>query len=643
MTESKETVEKGPFSSGGLSLSIQNIGGIHEERVTFDQGITLLTGPNATNRTSLLRALSGVLGGSAGVLRRGADSGQVTLAVDDVQYTRRYERIKNTVRTSGDPYTEDETVVDLFVSLLEDNPIRQAVRSGDDLTDLLLAPVDTDELESKIASLQSERKRVDERLNSIDRERKRLPKLEERRANLKEKISEVESKLDDLRAQTEDVDTSEGETEEIDSIRREFEETQTDLRQTESELETQRSIREELESDLEEVREELVKLNLRQDELKEVKQDIEHLQGRETELSTTINELSTISKQNRDVLAGDETVISELIVENSKVSELNPEGQSIECWTCGSQVERQAITSQLEAIEQLTDEKRDERREVRSQLSELQSRRDKIEQEITRHQELTDRKTEIQQGLEERADAISELVEDAESLREKLADKQSELEAARTEDTDTELDLYEEVSDLEYERGQLEQELRDVDDDISEIEYQLGKYDELQARRDDLTDQLESLRSRIETIERETVETFNQQMETVLDRLAYENIARVWLERRKTGTDTTFDLHIVREDESGTVYEDSVDHLSESEREVVGIVVALTGYLAHDVQEQTPVLLLDSLEAIDAARIEELVDCIKSNSEFLVVALLEEDAATFDESYHRLDAVEQLG
>lgn len=643
MTESKETVEKGPFSSGGLSLSIQNIGGIHEKRVTFDQGITLLTGPNATNRTSLLRALSGILGGSAGVLRRGADSGQVTLAVDDVQYTRRYERIKNTVRTSGDPYTEDETVVDLFVSLLEDNPIRQAVRSGDDLTDLLLAPVDTDELESKIASLQSERKRVDERLNSIDRERKRLPKLEERRANLKEKISEVESKLDDLRAQTEDVDTSEGETEEIDSIRREFEETQTDLRQTESELETQRSIREELESDLEEVREELAKLNLRQDELEEIKQDIEHLQGRETELSTTINELSTISKQNRDVLAGDETVISELIVENSKVSELNPEGQSIECWTCGSQVERQAITSQLEAIEQLTDEKRDERREVRSQLSELQSRRDKIEQEITRHQELTDRKTEIQQGLEERADAISELVEDAESLREKLADKQSELEAARTEDTDTELDLYEEVSDLEYERGQLEQELRDVDDDISEIEYQLGKYDELQARRDDLTDQLESLRSRIETIERETVETFNQQMETVLDRLAYENIARVWLERRKTGTDTTFDLHIVREDESGTVYEDSVDHLSESEREVVGIVVALTGYLAHDVQEQTPVLLLDSLEAIDAARIEELVDCIKSNSEFLVVALLEEDAATFDESYHRLDAVEQLG
>jgi predicted nucleic acid-binding Zn-ribbon protein len=643
MTESTESVKRGSLSSGPLTLSIRNIGGIHDKRVTLDQGITLLTGPNATNRTSLLRAFSGALGGSAGVLRRGADTGQVTLTVDDVEYTRQYERIKNTVHSTGAPYTDDETVIDLFVSLLEDNPIRQAVRSGDNLTDLLLAPVDTDELESKIASLRSERKRVDERLNSIDRERKRLPKLEERRADIQEEISAIESKLDELRARTEDVDTSETESEGLESIRREFEETQTDLRRTESELETQRSIREELESDLEEIRDELAELNLRQDELEEVKQDIERLQGRETELSTTINELSTISKQNRDVLAGDDTIISELVLDDSKVSELDPESQSIECWTCGSQVERQAITSQLEAIERLTDEKRDERREVRSKLGELRSRRDKIEQEIAQHQELTDRETEIQRGLEERADAISELVDEAESLREKLAEKQSELEAARTEDTDTELDLYEEVSDLEYERGQLEQELRDVDDDISEIEYQLGKYDELQARREDLTEELESLRSRIETIERETVETFNQQMETVLDRLAYENIARVWLERRKTGTDTTFDLHIVREDESGTVYEDSVDHLSESEREVIGIVVALTGYLTHDVQEQTPVLLLDSLEAIDAARIEELVECIESKSEFLVVALLEEDAAAFDESYHRLDAVEQLG
>jgi len=641
MSEPTNSRTNESLSTGELFLSVRNIGGIREKQVTFKPGVTLLTGPNATNRTSLLRAFIGGLGGSAGVLRRGADSGRVELVVDDEEYTRRYERTAGGIHTTGDPYTDLEEVVDLFVSLLEDNPIRRAVRSGEDLTDLLLAPVDTEELEAEISSLKSERKRIDERLNSIDRERNRLPKLETRRTNLREEITDIESQLEALREETENVESAETASDEIESIRREFEDTQTELTKTESELETQRSIREELQSDLEQVREELEELELRQGELEAITQDIDRLQERETELSSTVSELSTIAKQTRDVLAGDETVVAELAPED-KLTALNPASQSIECWTCGSLVERQAIMDQLDAIEQLADNKRDERRQIRARLDELDSQRNKIEQAIDRHRELTERERDLKEGLEQRTETIAELVDEAESLREKLTAKQSELEAARTEDSNEELDLYERVSELEYERGQLEQELQDVNDEINEIEYQLGKYDDLEARRTELTDELNSLRSRIETIERSTVDTFNQQMETIIDRLEYENIARVWLERRSTGNDTTFDLHIVREDESGTVYEDSIDHLSESEREVVGIVVALTGYLSHDIHETVPMLLLDSLEAIDADRIRELVDCIRTHSELLVVALLEEDAAAFQNAYHRINAVTQL-
>jgi DNA repair ATPase RecN len=641
MSEPTKPRANDSLAAGKLSLSVRNIGGIREKQVTFEPGVTLLTGPNATNRTSLLRAFIGGLGGSAGVLRRGADSGHVGITIDDQEYTRRYERTAGGIHTTGNPYTEIEDVVDLFVSLLEDNPIRRAVRSGADLTDLLLAPVDTDELEAEISSLKSERKRIDERLNSIDRERNRLPKLENRRTDLREEIAEIESKLDELRDETGNVESVETESDEIESIRREFEKTQTELKKTESELETQRSIREELQSDLEQIREELAELELRKGELEEITQDVDRLQERETTLSSTVNELSTIAKQTRDVLAGDETVVSELAPDDT-VSDLDPASQSIECWTCGSQVKRHAIMDQLDAIEQLADKKRAERRQVRTQLDELESQRNKIEQGIDRHQELTDREREIREGLEQRTEIITELVDKAESLREKLTEKQSELEAAQTEDSNEELNLYEEVSELEYERGQREQALQEVNEDISEIEYQLGKYEDLEARRNDLTDELKALRSRIERIERTTVETFNQQIEAIIDRLEYENIARVWLERRSKGNDTTFDLHIVREDESGTVYEDSIDHLSESEREVVGIVVALTGYLSHDIQEEVPILLLDSLEAIDADRIRELVDCIRTHSEFLVVALLEEDAAAFQNSYHRIDATEQL-
>ena len=51
-------------------------------------------------------------------------------------------------------------------------------------------------------------------------------------------------------------------------------------------------------------------------------------------------------------------------------------------------------------------------------------------------------------------------------------------------------------------------------------------------------------------------------------------------------------------------YEDMFEHLSEREREVTALVFALAGYLAHDVYEDVPVILLDSLEVVDAQRMD---------------------------------------
>jgi len=305
-------------------------------------------------------------------------------------------------------------------------------------------------------------------------------------------------------------------------------------------------------------------------------------------------------------------------------------------------VHRQDISEQLGDIEQLVETKRTKRKQLRERLSDCRSERDSIKQRVERHETLVGRESELERELERRTESIEELVAEANTLRDELADKQSTLEETEDDNDSVETDIYERMSKLEYKRGQIERDLREVDDEIDGIEYQLGKYDNLEARREDLTDQLQELRSRVENIERETVETFNSHMDSVLTTLGYDNIERVWLERRTTDDGTTFDLHIVRRDETGAVYEDSVNHLSESEREVVGLIVALTGYLTHDVAETVPLLLLDSLEAIDADRIAELTSYVSSHTECLFLALLEEDAARLPDSYERLHAVEQL-
>jgi hypothetical protein len=93
---------------------------------------------------------------------------------------------------------------------------------------------------------------------------------------------------------------------------------------------------------------------------------------------------------------------------------------------------------------------------------------------------------------------------------------------------------------------------------------------------------------------------------------------------------------VIRSTDTGAAYEDTVAHLSESEREVTGLVFALAGYLVHEVYDTVPVMLLDSLEAIAADRIAALVEHIADHADNLVIVLLPEDAAALDQDYQRI-------
>ncbi|WP_255197732.1 hypothetical protein [Halorarius litoreus] len=136
-------------------------------------------------------------------------------------------------------------------------------------------------------------------------------------------------------------------------------------------------------------------------------------------------------------------------------------------------------------------------------------------------------------------------------------------------------------------------------------------------------------------------------MDTVLELLDYANLERIWIEKvhrdvregRRKVTKSVFELHVIHTSASGAAYEDTVDHLSESEREVTGLVFALAGYLAHEVYERVPFVLLDSLEAIDSERIAMLVEYLDDYTGYLLVALLPEDAAALPDEYERITEI----
>ena len=68
-------------------LFVKHIGGIDTTEIVLPPGVTFPTGRNATNRTSLLRALMATLGSEHVSLKSDADHGEVALTLDGDTYT----------------------------------------------------------------------------------------------------------------------------------------------------------------------------------------------------------------------------------------------------------------------------------------------------------------------------------------------------------------------------------------------------------------------------------------------------------------------------------------------------------------------------------------------------------------------------
>jgi len=633
----------GPVA-GSARVTVEAIGGIGECAVEFRPGVTVLSGQNATNRTSLLTALNGVLGGERATLKSDADRGEVALHLDGQVYTRTYTRQGNAVTASGTPLSEERELVDLFVGLVEGNDARRAVERGDDLREVIMRPVDTEGIQARIQERERERERIEQELSEIERKRDRLPERKARREELEAELAELGADLDEVEETIEAYETSEAEAKGAEALLEEIDDRRQERDRLERDIQTQRTSLEALRDERGDVEAELETLTVDESSLDDLAEEIDRLRTRKRELDDLISDLSAIVDVNEDLVANDAGALPGVETgTSSPTAALDPISQEVECWTCGSQVSKAAIADRLEELRDVIDDQREKRSDIVDDLDEAEKRRTEIRTAADERDDLEARLGEIARQIERREERLEALREDHERVQQEIETLDTRLEE-NDELEDSELvEHYQRLSDLEYERGQLDQRLSEVEAEIEDIQGLAANRERLESQRDELTDEIESLRSRIEDLERSAVEQFNDRMADLIDLLEYENVERVWIERKtgtggRAGSSTTFDLHVVRESEAGAVYEDTVETLSESEREVIGLVVALAGYLVHEVHEDVPFVLLDSLEAIDAERIDGLLDYFSAYAPYLVVALLPEDADAIDTEHERIPA-----
>ena len=630
--------------SGTIEISVAGVGGIDETTVHLREGVNLLAGRNATNRTSFLQAVTAAVGSEDVSLKGNRETGHVELSLDGETYTRTLERAGNTVQFSGDPYLSEPMEADLFAFLLESNEVRQTVTSEGDLREVIMRPVDTAEIEQQIRQLQRERRDIDEEIETLQRERDQLPALEERRTELTEELEATRTALEDARTELDtagtDVEDRKAEKAELDETLVDLNEARSDLDDVEYRLETEREALEAAAAELEEARaDQSTDLESAEARLAALDDEIDRLREQKRARDTRVSKLHRIVQFDEQMLDGD-SVLGELLEDEGNVTDELLGDSETTCWTCGSTVETGDIEGMLDQLRELSHEQREQRNEIEAEIDERTAEREELESTIEKQRDRSERIAELEAVVERRQETVANLESERAELEARISDLEAtadDLEPAAESEV---LEAHKTVNEKEVTIQRLEQDLADVRAEIEELEAASETIDQLEQQRAQIDEQLTELRTRIERLESEAVEAFNEHTTTLVDLLEYENLARVWIERQtRASENSTFRLHVVRTAEDGTTYEDKLAHLSESEREIVGLVFALAGYLVHEVYETQPFLLLDSLEAIDAGRIALLIEYLADYAPMIVAALLHEDTEYLDESYPRVQDI----
>jgi len=647
-----------------LEVSISNIGGIENRTVTIPPGVTVLTGENATNRTSFLEALMTVVGLDVAYPKGDAKEGTITMTIGDDAYERTVRQVGGDLEDrsyTGTPFLTDDDAVTAakhFAALLGNNPVRQAIEHNGDLYNLLMEPVDDERIQSEIDQINAELEEKKAKRQEAREAGRDVQKLEQRRAELRADIEELEEEKKTLKEQVNELEEEHDDElrEERRQVRDERDSVQDDLNKLKSRIERLEAQRDSHKADLkaldhpdadvdglaskkDDYKRKLNELRTTRTRLTDAKDDIAEKIRLAQELTDGNHQISRIFRDvDDDVELPDGPLATTESTESvGDLTEQISRGESIRCGVCGSETHTETSERLVEQYEAAEEHLKAKISDKDAEISQLEDKISDIESTLAEVEDANREETRIRGKLDDAQTRLEDAREDVPDLESRLEDLNEELDGLEPTDVSEELsDARDKLNNIRSQKSKKEGTLSNVTDRLERKEELASQETEYDQRVETLRDQLQELRGEVDRIEDSLVKRFNDQMDDVLDLLDYENVARVWIDKKKPGDETVFDLNIVREGERGT-YNTPLATLSESERNVVGLTVALAGYLVHEVYEECPIIAFDSIEMIDSNRIDTLLEYFSNESNYIVAALLPEDATSVNAADTTID------
>ncbi|WP_336338484.1 archaea-specific SMC-related protein [Haloarcula brevis] len=562
------------------AIEIERIAGILEGGATIEPGPNVVRGSNWQGKSSFIEALKTALGAST-ELTEGADSGSVHLETPTGEYDVTLARENGAVTRHGQPYLTDEYDViraELFACLDERNAVRRAVRAGENLEDVLLRPLDFQNIDSQIESLQREREQIESELTNAREAKKRLPTVQE-------KVTRLRNEIEDLQAKRDAIDSESGDDDSAEPARRQLSQARTEQNQARNRIERLEQSIERTEQRLSERRDALDALEI---------PEYDDVEDRLAEAREALTQVERDAEVLQSVYSATEMVLSENRLDLLTDVERDIDGDTVACWTCGSETTRADLADRLDALGSELTALRARKESCRDTVEELETQREEISQARRRKADLEEEIADLEATLadrRQRLDAARDRLEQAQADVQRLSDRVDETVA--------------ELSDVESEIKYREAELEDTADELDHLETRAARVDALEADLESVRDDLADLRTRKDRVKREARDAFDTAMGDILSRF-------------DTGFETArltpdFDIVVARDGQ-----EASLDALSEGELELIGFVAALAGRRSFDIGDTVPLLLVDGLGGLDDGNLHTLIEYLRQGTEYLV-------------------------
>ena len=585
-----------------MELQIENIGGIDETKLEFENGTTLITGRNASNKTSLLRALLFAFGENEVPIRTGADRARVEMSLGDGTVERTATNQAGGISVSGSSFIddpEDKRLFSRFAGLLETNPLRTAVQTNTSFEDLLKEPMNIDSLEAKRTDKLARKRDLQSRLEDLSGVDEELASVESDLETRRQELTDLEAELDTLYEELPEEDNDD-----LEKLRQRRTELVSEREQLTAQIDDIEAAIARVDSTIADVEEQLNGIDSERDTQSlrnrraEIRDELEDIERR-------IDTLQSALTANRAML---ETDMRDVFEYESGIDE-----DRYECWACGKQAPESAFEALVDRIGELISEEKARKKEYRPELEEIEEEIESAEKARRERSRLEERVQSLRSKQESRSDSLEEKREQLADVEEKLATLDEEIREEKEDRADDQSEVSQRIEETRVDVETKRREIQRLESRISELR---DRQDERSSVRDELetvNDEIQELTNRIENLETDLRTTFNDAMEELLDVLDFESVERMWLSG-------DFEIVVAREVD-GTVREDSVENLAESERGMIGLVLGLAGYMAYDVEEVAPVLILDSLGEFDAERTNRLIEYFSEHTEYLFAAV----------------------